>query len=184
MHWACEKGLGPRPQFWWIFLENPPGHFLADFLHLKINPTPSKPRACLLSLFLFDNCSFSCLSPVLSSFHWLVSFGLDWSLVLKHPIWWPADFTPKSGLKVKSFKRSSILCLKLFWMHMKASKPIFREKLVGFKAQAHLFTFAQLKYFLLTESAEIQWSFIKSLELVLCISSKLIELYLCPRVCG
>ena len=34
--------------------------------------------------------------------------------------------------------------------------PLLKEKLAGFKAQAHLFTFAQFKYFLLPESAKIQ----------------------------
>ena len=158
--------------------------FFGWFLAFKTNPIPSKPRVWLLSLFLFDNCSFSCLSPVLSSVHWLVSFGLDWFWCLKHPIWWPADFTPKSGSKVKSFKGSSILCLKLIWMHMKAFKPTFERKACRLKAQAQLFTFVQLRYFWLTESAKIQWSFTKSLEPVLWTSFKLKELHLCPRACG
>ena len=41
-------------------------------------------------------------------------------------------------------------------MHMKACKPTFERKACRLKAQAQLFTFAQLKYFLLPESAKIQ----------------------------
>ena len=41
-------------------------------------------------------------------------------------------------------------------MHMKAFKPTFERKACRLKAQAQLFTFAQLKYFLLPESAKIQ----------------------------
>ena len=33
---------GSRPQFWWIFIEKSPGHFLADFLHLELNPQQAK----------------------------------------------------------------------------------------------------------------------------------------------
>ena len=47
-------------------------------------------------------------------------------------------------------------------------KPTFERKACRLKAQAQLFTFAQLKYFLLPESAKIQCSFTKkSLEPVL-----------------
>ena len=41
-------------------------------------------------------------------------------------------------------------------MHMKAFKPTFERKACRLKAQAQLFTFAQLKYFLLPESVKIQ----------------------------
>ena len=115
-------------------MEKWPGHFLALFLHLKTNPTPSKPRAWLLSLFLFDNCSFSCLSPVLSSVHWLVSLVWIGLWGLKYPIGWPAVFLvfwrskwPRvKKAQQKLWKSFELICVDLLSLS-EAHKPSFES---------------------------------------------------------
>ena len=86
-----------------IFYRKMTRSFLADFMHPDLNPSPSKPRACLLSLVPFDNWALlSWLSSVLSSFHWLVSFDLDWAFGVETPHLVTGRFL--SILKVKMTK--------------------------------------------------------------------------------
>ena len=154
---------------------------MALFLHLRPQILlTSRLRACLLSLFSLVWAHF--WSPL----HWLVSFGLGFE---PEAAWnTPFDDRPilplKVGQKLKSFKKLSI-CVKCYSESIwRLLSPLLVRKLADFKAQAHLFTFAQFKYFLLPESAEIQWSFLKSPGLILWTSFKLNELHLCPRASG
>ena len=141
------------------------GRFLASWAQIPAS------QACLLS-FLSLCQLFQLFEPSfeLSPLHWLVSFWFE-LLVLKHPIWWPADFTPKSGSKVESFKGSSILCLKLIWMHMKALKPIFERKAWRLQGPSSFVYFCSVKIFLVARKC---WNSVKLYKKALSLCCELV----------
>ena len=57
-----------------IFLENPPGHFLADFLHFELKSQQAQALSVKLFLVSIELSQLVEPSSELGPLHWLVSF--------------------------------------------------------------------------------------------------------------